>query len=161
MEFFERDTEHIRYLNTLSGRYTYCSKILSVTIIAVFLCSSIIMAKLGISKESKGILDGVYVLLMFVACYIPCRYKADENGFTIVSGLVSRYFSYDEVISVIAENRVFRYHRSGKALYENVLTVSTAKGMYRFHERCGIGEKAKARHIELIRLKEFINKNIK
>lgn len=165
MEYFDRDTEHIKYMDTLSGKFSYRSKVMPAVIAAVTLVSLGFMIK-NHYFITLLILMGVTVMLLMLAMHIPCSYRADEDGFSIMSGLISRYFSYSEVNSVAVENRACG-HVNGGTIYENVLTVSTNRGIYRFREKSGFVKKRSLRylpncdliiggHAELVRLKEFI-----
>lgn len=170
MEFFEKDTEHIKYLDTLSGKFSYRSRILMIILLLSGMGCATIFVKHGI-LISLFIIIGVLLLLLLLAMHIPCSYSADESGFSIMSGLISRDFSYSDVISVAVENRTCGHRRNGGTVYENVLIVSTNKGTYRFHENCGtvvrksfmygpFSDQVEGGHAELVRLREFIKTRI-
>ena len=170
MEFFDSETDHMRYLGTLSGRYTYRSRAFRIMLVLVFAGTIFLLRKLN-TFYPVYIISAVILLLMIFAGNIPCSYKADELGFTICSGLIARTFLYSDVNSVAVENKVCGHTKGGGTVYENVLTVSTDRRIYRFREKCGIvrrrslryapdSDQVIGRHTELIRLNEFIKTRI-
>ena len=171
MEYFDIETENIKYIDTLSGRFFYRSKRFLLFILLFVSGGALLTARYSLSAPHFIIL-GILLMLTMLAMHVPCSYDADEDGFSIMSGFVLRHFSYSEVVSVMVENRVCGHTRGGGEIYENVLTVSTEGGTYRFHENCGIvrrrslryepySDQITNRHNELIRLKEFISRKIR
>lgn len=170
MEFFDKDTEHLKYLDTLSGKFSYRSRAMSLIVFALGMVVVYFTARYRVIT-SPYILPLIFGGMLALSLHVPCSYSADEDGFSILSGLVSRHFSYSDVVSVTVENRVWGHTRNGSEIYENVLIVSTADGIYRFHESSGTvrrrsfmyspdSDLVKGRHTELIRLKEFITSRI-
>ena len=157
-------TANIKYLHSLSGKFTSRHRLLRIVSVLTLAAVAIITLRLN-TLVPLVLSAAVLLLLAVLVSYLPCSYSADECGFTICTGLISRYFNYSDVNSVVVENRSCR--KSGGGFYENVLTVSTDSRIYRFRENCGRVFASHNRernvlkgHAELLKLTEFIRTRI-
>jgi hypothetical protein len=157
-------TANIKYLHSLSGKFTSRHRLLRLAAVLTLAAAVIFTSRLN-TIVPLVISAAALLLLAVLVSYLPCSYSADECGFTICTGLISRYFNYSDINSVVVENR--SCGKSGGRFYENVLTVSTDSHIYRFRENCGRVFASHNRernvlkgHAELLKLTEFIRTRI-
>ena len=113
----------------MSGRYTGYSKTAGIVLMAVcilFVPLFILMTNIPVFPALIviGLMLALIIALAVLTECLPCRFSADENGFTMKRLFVTRRYGYGDIADMKCS--VYSTTRSGRAVM--ALSLTTADG---------------------------------